>query len=52
MEELTYQTGMLRVGNTSEDLSEPITNVCARALQRRMSERPPHSNFPQPANEN
>ena len=26
MEELTYHTGMLRVGETSEDFAEPITD--------------------------
>jgi hypothetical protein len=52
MEELTYRSGMMRVGNTSENFAEPITNVCARTFRRRMSERPVCSNFPQPANEN
>jgi len=52
MEDLTYHSGMLRVGITSEDLAEPITDVSARTFQRRISERSLVSNFPQPANEN
>jgi hypothetical protein len=32
MEELTYHSGTMRVGKTSENFAEPITNVCARTL--------------------
>ena len=32
MEELTYQSGTMRVGKTSENFVEPITNVCARTF--------------------
>ena len=32
MEELTYHSGTMRVGKTSENFAEPITNVCARTF--------------------
>jgi hypothetical protein len=52
MEDLTYHSGMLRVGITSEDFAEPITDASARTFKRRISELSLVSNFPQPANEN
>jgi hypothetical protein len=32
MEDLTYHSGMMRVGKTSENFAEPITDVRARTF--------------------